>query len=199
MILRCLRGAACVAAATLVVYAPACKHDDHDHGTGPPDAVYQGTATDEGLTAFEAVPAKDDAAKGTTVTAPANGAKVAAAAPAKLEWKAPTALFDRSPSSSGTRTSRYRAPFPLEGLRSAHAHGAPMNGRAYLLVLKSGGTSVVRVFTTDTSYTPDNATWTMVKTAKSITATISSALFDNNNVVQGSGPFVGTASSLTIE
>ena len=40
-----------------------------------------------------------------------------------------------------------------------------MNGRAYFLVLKSGGTNVVRVFTTDTSYTPDDATWTKLKTA----------------------------------
>lgn len=192
--LRLARFASLFALGLAVVYAPAgCKEDEHDHGTGSSDAVFAGTANDEGLDAFDAATPTNDAAKAPALTAPQAGAKVPGATPIAFTWKAtPTALRMRG-------APRYEGSSPFGAMRAAHAHGDPMNGKAYLLTLRSGGNVVARAFTTNTTYTPDDATWTKLKTAKSIEATLASASYDNNNIVQGSGPFVAPAVAFTIE
>jgi len=72
-----------------------------------------------------------------------------------------------------------------------------MNGRAYLLTFSAGGEMLARVFTTETSYTPDDATWTKLK-GRRVDAVLASASFDQNNVVPGSGPFVAPAVAFTV-
>lgn len=182
------------ATAVLASYAPAACSDDHSHeATGPTDAIYAGTATDEGLKAFAAASPTTDAAKAPVLTAPAAGAKVPAASPATFNWNAPTAFV------SPRLTPRYGGTSPFGAMRAAHAHGTPMNGRAYLLTLRSGGSVVARVFTTNTSFTPDDATWTKLESAKTIEAVLATASYDQNNILQGSGPFVAPGVAFTIE
>lgn len=192
--MRLTRFASIAVLGLAVVYAPAgCKEDEHEHGGGTSDAIFAGTATDEGLSTFDAAPATTDATKAPALTAPQAGAKVPAATPVAFTWKAtPTALLPRT-------APRYEGSSPLSPMRAAHAHGNPMNGKAYLLTLRSGGSVVARVFTTNTTFTPDDATWTKLKTAKAIEATLASASFDNNNLVPGSGPFVAPPVAFTIE
>lgn len=192
--MRVLRMASLSVLGLAVVYAPAgCKDDEHEHAEGTSGAVFAGTATDEGLTAFDAATPTTDASKAPVLTAPQAGAKVPSATPVAFTWKAsPTALRP-------IPAPHYRGASPFGAMREAHAHGNPMNGKAYLLTLKSGGSVVGRVFTTNTTYTPDDALWSKLKTAKAIEATLASASYDNNNIVQGSGPFVAPAVAFTIE
>lgn len=193
--MRLARLASIFALGLAIVHVPTgCREDEHDHGGGTSDAVFAGTANDEDLAAFDAATPTTDAAKAPALTSPAAGAKVPGGTPVAFTWKAtPTAM-------RLARTSpRYDGSSPFGAMRAAHAHGDPMNGKAYLLTLRSGGSVVARVFTTNTTFTPDDAMWTKLKTAKSIEATLASASYDNNNLVQGSGPFVGPSVAFTIE
>jgi hypothetical protein len=179
------------AAATAFSYAPVGCSDElpQSQGTGPTDAIYAGGANDEGLALFDAATPTTDASKAPALTAPAAGAKVPAATPAAFTWTAtPTALL-----------RRYEGSSPFGAMREAHAHGDPMYGRAYLLAFRSGGKMVARVFTTKTTFTPDDATWSKLAQAKSIEAILATAQYDQNNIVQGSGPFVAPAVAFTIE
>jgi len=183
------------AAAFFASYAPiGCSDDPHEHGTGPTDAIYLGGANDEALGAFDAATPTPDAARAPALTSPTAGAKVPASTPIAFTWKeSPTAFNDRAPA------RRYEGSSPFGPMRAAHAHGAPVNGKAYLLTLKANGATVVRVFTTNLIYTPDDEAWTKLKNAKTIEAVMSSASYDNNNIVQGSGPFVAPGVAFTIE
>lgn len=187
------------ATAIAVSYAPAGCSDDHEHGaTGPTDAIYAGSATDEGLAAFDAATPAADAAKAPSLTAPTAGAKVPAATPFAFTWKAsPTASL--APRLTPRAAPHYDGASPFGAMREAHAHGTPMNGKAYLLTFRSNGATVARVFTTNTTFTPDEATWTKLKDAKSIEAVLATAQYDQNNIVQGSGPFVAPGVAFTIE
>jgi hypothetical protein len=183
-----------VAVSVCVTYAPlGCSGDDLVRDQAPSDAVFAGTATDEGLAALDAATPTNDASKAPALTAPTAGAKVAAATPTAFTWNAtPTALLRRE-------TPRYAGSSPIGAERRAHAHGTPMNGKAYLLTLKSNGSVVARVFTTNTTFTPNDAMWTKLTTAKTIEATLATASYDNNDIVQGSGPFVAPGVTFTIE
>jgi hypothetical protein len=186
------------ATAVLSSYAPfGCKEDEHSHASGPTDAIYLGNATDEGLAVFDAATPTSDAAKAPALTAPTAGAKVPAATPVAFNWKAtPTAFVVPR---SAPRAPRYEGASPFGAMREAHAHGTPMNGKAYLLTLRSNGSTLVRVFTTNTVYTPDDEAWTKLKEAKNIEVVLASAQYDNDNIVQGSGPFVAPGVAFTIE
>lgn len=190
------RFASAVVLATAIAasYAPTgCKEDEHEDASGPTDAIYLGNTTDEGLAAFDAASATTDAAKAPALTAPAASAKVPSATPIAFTWKAtPTAM-------RVTPVRRYEGASPFGAMREAHAHGNPMNGKAYLLTLRSNGSTVARVFTTNTLYTPDDEVWGKLKAAKNIEAVLASAQYDNNNIVQGSGPFVAPGVAFTIE
>lgn len=75
----------------------------------------------------------------------------------------------------------------------AHAHGTPISGRAYFLVIASeSNPKLLRVFTTKTEYTPADDLWATLKTEKGeLSATITNAIFDENRISQGGGPFQG--------
>lgn len=175
-----------------------CGGDEHAE-TGPVDAIYQEGANDEALAQLDALTPPEDAARAPALTAPAAGAKVPAATPATFEWKASAtgALPRRDERRFDER--RFAGDAPFDPMRVAHAHGTPMNGKAYLLVIETSGQRLVRVFTTKTSYTPDAATWDKIRTAKQpIRARVIGASYDSNNLVQGSA-FTGAAVELTVE
>jgi hypothetical protein len=85
-------------------------------------------------------------------------------------------------------------------IRSAHAHGTPFTGTATFLVFSvDTDPKLVRVLTSETSYTPEQAAWDKLAAAgKSITLTLVTALFEQNRVLQDGGPFAGSASQFTV-
>lgn len=163
---------------------PACG-DDHSHeddgghggdgastasGVDLADVIYEGAATDEALVELLAATPVEDATQAASFTEPADGAAIDPAAP-------PTFKFD---------------------VGSVPRHGDPVNGRAFLLVFATeGDPQLLRVFTTGLSYTPDDAAWSKVSGAGgAVTVTITSAIFEQNRVAQGGGPWVGPAITL---
>ena len=77
-------------------------------------------------------------------------------------------------------------------------HGDPVNGRAYLVVFSTAADpELLRVFTTNLSYTPDATAWgTLTGAGEAVSVTITSAVFEQNRVAQGGGPWVGPAVTL---
>jgi hypothetical protein len=75
-----------------------------------------------------------------------------------------------------------------------------VNGRAYFLeVTTKGGAAVARVFTTLLEYTPDDAVWSAMKASgEPLTATIVSAIFENNRIAEDGGPFAGQPASFSV-
>jgi len=191
---RALKAAVVALVAAAATSIPAC--DDHDHGTASgADALFQGSATDEGLVALEAQAPTEDATRAPALTTPASGSTVPAATPVTFEWKA---QLSSAPRRAPGRPAPYVVPLPLGPIRAAHAHGDPMNGKGYLLTLKANGQKVVRVFTTSTTYAPDAAAWDKLKSGGTISATVTTASFDQNRLVPGSGPFASPATTFTI-
>ncbi|MBK6516605.1 MAG: hypothetical protein IPM79_00670 [Polyangiaceae bacterium] len=170
------------------------------------DVIYEGGASDEALEALLAQTAEDDAAEGTRFLAPAEDAALDATTPASFEWAVgTTAQSAPSPTRPPARPAREeglleRAVGVLLGVKTAHAHGTPVNGRAYFLVLGTASSpKLVRVFTTNLSYTPAAAVWQrLVDAGEPITGSITNAIFEDNRVAQGGGPFAGTELHFTV-
>jgi hypothetical protein len=81
----------------------------------------------------------------------------------------------------------------LLGVREAHAHGAPISGRAYFLVFRTASEpELLRVFTMKLEYTPSADAWNLLAEAgEPIQVDVVSAIFDANDIAAGGGPFVG--------
>ena len=80
--------------------------------------------------------------------------------------------------------------------RSAHAHGTPTSGAAYLLVFSSSmNDKVLRIFTTNTTYTPATTELDKLKgvATEPIHVQITNAQFDANRIAQDGGPYQGNA------
>ncbi len=85
--------------------------------------------------------------------------------------------------------------------RAAQAHGVPFNGTGYFLVVSDASSrQLLRVFTDETSYTPDAARWGYLANGQQpLTLSITWAQFEENDIPVNSGPFVGGTLPLTIE
>ncbi|WP_437332609.1 hypothetical protein [Sorangium sp. So ce394] len=209
---------ALAALASAAMYVGACGHgDDHDHDdtSAVPelaDVIFEGGATDEALVALLAADPKDEPSQGTVFDAPEDGAAVSGdAAPAltfhvagAARWTAPGAA--PALGFAGARPGVPAAGAPAAGaspwaelgallgpVRAARAHGTPINGRAYFLVFSTAEREgLLRVFTMKLSYTPDAAAWDKLRAAGGpITVSVLNAVFENNRIVQGGGPFTG--------
>lgn len=152
------------------------------------DIVYRPGATDEGvLTLLNARPVSEPSAE-PVVTAPAEAANLTTLT--SFEYRAGTTALRRE------RARRARAWslgdfFALE--RSAFAHGAPMNGDAFLLAFStSRAPKLLRVFTQDKSYAPTDDEWQRLATAgETITLTVTRGIFEQGRLTADGGPFVG--------
>ncbi len=148
------------------------------------DVIYEGGATDEALVELLKLTPENDSAQGTRFLAPVAGAELAAATPQEFQWEV------------GQQASLWRS---LLGPSEAHAHGTPINGRAYFLVFSTPDKpKLLRVFTTLLSYTPDDAAWQKLVGAGEVTASVVNALFETNRVTQDGGPFQGDEISFTV-
>lgn len=186
-----------------------------DGGDSPlADVIYQGETTDEGLEALLAALPKDEPAKAAVFDAPLDAAILPATPAPLFQWhpggstavaprpREPTRLFG-SPADENREPSLAERLLggALSGVREAHAHGTPISGNAYFLVFATeDDPKLVRVFTRETAYTPDAASWARMTSAdKPITASILSAYFESNRVTSDGGPWESGTLSFTIE
>lgn len=188
------RFATAAAVALALVHVPGCHHDD-EPTVAEDGTLYEGGTNDEALAALREASAKDEAT-GPALTAPAPNAALPATPAPTFTWSAGATALRARPSTPAP----FLAPAPFGAIRAAHAHGAPVNGRAYLLVLAGPtGTELAKVFTTQTSYTPDAATWERVRAGgATFTARVTGASFDNNLLVQSGGPVRGPATTFSV-
>lgn len=161
------------------------------------DVIYEGGATDEALVVMLGRATVGTEADGPGFSAPIEGATTPASPPLEFEWSAMVAR--RSP--GGREESFLERAFSfLLGEGEAFAHGAPISGRAYFVVFQTpDDPKLLRVFTTNLSYTPDAAAWEKLVSAGQFTARIGTAIFDENKIAEGGGPFVGKARSMTVK
>ena len=185
------------------------SHDGEGGGVVDPsisDVVFEGGATDEALEALIAKGATTDATQGTRFLTPTAGAVIDPSSPVVFTWAVGQASgrAPLAPRGRGTRLAR-RAPSLVErvvgatlGVRTAHAHGTPIDGRAYFLVFRTeSNPRLLRVFTTRLDYTPSAEAWAKLtgEGGGPITAEITGAIFEQNRIPQDGGPWLGEATS----
>jgi hypothetical protein len=123
-----------------------------------------------------------------------------------VEAPAFDAAFPRlaPPSDGGARSSlgaaaRGLAELLLSGVPTARAHGTPMSGPGFLLVFRTDKhPKLLRVFTSGTEYTPNDAAWKILTTTGELVhVDIENAEFDQNRIAQDGGPYTGSEISFT--
>ncbi|WP_437670923.1 hypothetical protein [Sorangium sp. So ce131] len=218
---RALLIPALAAALSGAMYAGACGGHDHedDHSSSGPeieDVVFEGGATDEALVALLAVAPKTEPSQATVFDAPEGGATLPGDAAPELTFHVAGAAQGSAPRIAPALRLAAAAPAGRElgagarawaelaallgPARAAEAHGTPVNGRAYFLVFSTAEREgLLRVFTTELSYTPDAAAWDKLRSAGGpITANVVNAVFESNRVAPGGGPFEGEPVTFTI-
>ncbi|UQA62081.1 hypothetical protein E8A73_017030 [Polyangium aurulentum] len=202
--MRMGRRMAVVGAMSALVWASlgagACGGEDGgtSGGATPPDmegVIYAGGANDEALYALLTATAKDDPKQEAAIDTPEEGAMLPKDPAASFSWHISGTGASLSPSFDPAGALR-----EWLGVRAAHAHGTPVNGRGYLLVFSvPGNDKLLRVFTTELSYTPDASAWSKLASAGApITLTITNAIFEDSRVAQGGGPFLGEGVTFSV-
>lgn len=160
------------------------------------NVVYEGLATDEALVILLNLEHRSDPAQSAVVDTPAPQMSLPATSPAKFSWHIGEMARAKPPS---LLEWAWRFGEILEP-RPAHAHGAPVNGRGYFLVFSTPSSpKLLRVFTTELTYTPDATAWaSLVSVGGPISLTITNAIFEDNRVAQDGGPFAGSAVTFSI-
>jgi len=171
--------------------------------------IYVGGVTDEALLRLLSATPKNDPRQSLVIDSPVSDA------PAPQETPQPF-LFHPASQALGAAPALRRGPaphMPRTGLglfrelahflapeRVAHAHGAPFNGTAYLLVVADAASKTqLAVFTNQTSYVPTTDAWhSLAQAPQPLTLTIISASFDLNEIPIDGGPFVGAVSPFEI-
>ncbi len=187
----------------------ACSDDSNDDPTpgdaGTDDVVYAGGTTDEALEQLLDRTTKDVAAERLVIDSPAAGAVFSASEPGAFAFHGGSTGRAAPPAHYGPLDWKHRAWTDLKQLfgpeRAAHAHGTPYSGTAYFLVVDDAqGAARLRVFTGETSYEVDSATWSaLAGVPQPLTLTIVSAFFEENDIPADGGPFVGADVQFSIE
>jgi hypothetical protein len=183
---------------------------DDTGGTGgaasTADVIYEADATDEALEALLAATDVDDPTQAARLVAPSAGTTLDAATPAKFSWTVGTSasltpLLRRGKDGPDIATTWWAELAALLGpVRSAHAHGTPVNGRGYLLVIEDAdGNTAHRVFTLAFDHTPSASAWdTLAAAPQPLRASVRSAIFENNRIATDGGPWSGPSTEFTI-
>jgi hypothetical protein len=202
------------AAFALLLVLSSCSSDASDTHDHPSDqdisnVIYVGGVTDEALKRLLDATPKEDQAQALVVGSPDLSAPLPADQAATFEFhlastakRAPLVPILRGQSRPSTwQRSFHELVQFLTPVRTAHAHGAPFNGTAYYLVVSDADSkSILQVFTTETSFTPEAVDWqNLVQARQPLTLTITSAFFEANDVPTGGGPFVGGRFPFRIE
>jgi hypothetical protein len=159
------------------------------HLPGDPYQPAPGGPTDEALASVLARRPYAGSPKAAAWIVPLDGARLARATPITLAWSPTSAAL--LPRPSGAPPPRHRAPFPWGAERLAHAHNAPYSGVAYLLEISTATErGVFRLFTAQTSFTPDAALWERLAAAPGpITLELRTSRFTDNRIDPDGGPF----------
>jgi hypothetical protein len=213
-----LRSLFLVPLATALLYACSDPTDE----TPADDVIYQGAVTDEALVSLESAlqqsPPADVPSQAPTLDTPAAAMLPKTPIP-EFTWhvgpsvSVPPALL-RVPGLHGERAGHpsqpwmtASAPQPWAGffelfgpIRSAHAHGTPYTGPAtYLVFSTPANAKLVRVLTSNTTFTPSQAAWDkMASVGAPITLKLTGAIFQDNRIAQDGGPYKGTEFTFTI-
>jgi hypothetical protein len=141
------------------------------------DVVFQGSADGPALDALLAVAPKASTDAAPIIDSPVDGTVLPADPPQRFAWHLPVTA------------------------QPAPAGQEPLNGVGYFLLYSTDATSrLFRVFTTETSYTPDEAAWATISSAGIWTKlTVVSATFADDQIAPGGGPFVGTPILFCVE
>lgn len=136
---------------------------------------------------------------------PVQGKSVPAAPAATITWHTGViaSLTPAEPRSPG-ETAAPTGPTWEElfgGLRSAHASEIPVSGVVhYLVIWTPNHPQAVRVFTDQTSYTPDEATWNkLVATREQMVIEIITAKLEGGEITPDGGPFMGLPTTFSID
>lgn len=200
--------------------AAAC-HDDETTADELADVVFEAKTNDEALAAMLAAPPVDDPTQAAYLEAPADGATLQAsdaltfrwrvgkaaasrtfttpdqATMARLEHPAGPSLLPRSRAANGPWWSLLRAVAPI-GV--AHAHGTPVNGRAYFLVVTdANGAPLYRVFSLGFENVTSAAKRAeLAAAAQPLRASVLDAVLENDAIAPGGGPWQGPAIAFTV-
>lgn len=193
---RLVRTAALATVLTVAGYLVACDSHDDPAIPGLADVVYGGETSDEALELMLDASPTVSATRGAQFDSPVEGAALPAA-PTALTWHtlsvAQTEPANQAPRLAQTDWHRWL------GVTEALAHGAPLLGKAYFLVVSSAkDAKLLRVFTTSATYTPSTVQWNKLKGVGQLTATVTTATFDANKLAQDGGPFAGTPVHFTV-
>lgn len=180
-----------------------------EESTAPPEAevIYEAGATDEALDALLAETAQDVPAEAAHLTWPVDGEMLLPDDPLSFWFErfeeearigvppSPTRHASRGFELDFGVSSRTLSPFVVPALfalpNEAFAHGTPINGRAYYLVASTKDRpNLLRVFTMDETFEPDEAAKSILTGARApITVVVTNAVFEDNRVIEG--PFEG--------
>lgn len=203
---RSRRALSILAVSALVVAG--CGHDDAPvaGACGDPQQVsLPSCSSGSDLFSDEACTVLDDAiasratvqdARAPSVTAPSEAQRVPRATPFTFAWTAPVAgrlrLQPRRALTLADELGRWTTLLP-----AAEAHCEPFSGRAYELRFRVNGATVFRRQQSATTWTPDARDWAILVAGgggRTVELVVYTALFNNGQIGQSSGPFTPMAS-----
>ncbi len=135
--------------------------------------VYQGSADSTALEALLAVAAQPSSELAPIIDSPTDGSLLPVDPPQRFAWHVPGSM----------------------AALASEAGAEARSGVGYFLLFGDADTpQLFRVFTTETSYTPDAAAWATISSAGIWTMlTVEAATFADDQIAPGGGPFVGTS------
>jgi len=155
-------------AASVLLYSGACSDADvaftdpaDEVDPALADVVFEGSATPDALEQLLADAPVFDQTWYPKFRTPADGESISPDEPYRFSWEVLSAAG--APAPEGALPSRWLREL-VGPMRAAHAQELPFDGVAYLLVISDpADRAVLRVFTTETSYTPDAAAWDLLQ------------------------------------
>ena len=199
--------AACLALALATPLTAGCGDDTGGTGgaASTADVIFEAEATDEALEALLAASDVDDPTQAARLVAPSAGATLDASTPVTFSWtvgaSASLVPARRRGHQGSDRAETWAELAALFGpVRVAHAHGTPVNGRGYFLVVEDAdGNPVHRVFTLAFDHTPSASAWDALAAApQPLRASVRSAIFENDRIATDGGPWSGQATEFTV-
>jgi hypothetical protein len=204
----------------------ACVHDDETTSPDFPGVIFGAQTSDEALRALLSAQPVEDPTQAAYLTSPKTGLAQPTTLPLTFEWRVgppssrgPASMHDhrlarhtsRQSPSGETALSLLPRTEPTESLASsllrqlapiglAHAHGSPVDGRAYFLVVTdANGEPVHQVFTTGFDNVVGEATREELALApQPLRASVLNAVFERDAIIPGGGPWRGPAIELTL-